>query len=342
MPRKKTVDAAAPIIEDTKRLSEPPTDEQVKSVREAQERRNNERLERMNAIADNADEASKADFKETDGDTIVIDEAERKEAEAVKEDEETKEALEKGIETKEEAEEEQKDASDVKVINGETHYLTIVNGREKWLTLHQLRATAQKVESADEYLQTASEAVKNASRLAPSQDESSKVEEDDLERTLSSAVMGDEGAIKKLASALKARPSAVTPDVLQQIDERLSFRQAVDWFNDEYSDVMSDPYLKRLVVEKDTELAQTTQLSYRQRLKAAGDEIRTWKQKISGVTVKPSNDKLARKQTLVNAPSAAGKQVERADEQEEESVESVIDKMAQKRGQPHAIHHAKH
>lgn len=344
--------------------------EKLDKARKANEARNQSRLERLSAIADGADQAHAGEMKDTPSGDLVLkgpDNPEEREAAAAQEEldaerylaeQQAKALQEEGAASEEEAidaSEERKeqavatkdDAQDVKVINGVTHYLTVINGKEKWLTLAQLRTTAQKVESADEYLAAASASVRNSARLALSpEDETDKVEEVDLEKTLSSAVLGDQEAIKKLASVIKeareakAKPSGVTPDVLQQIDERWSFRRAAEWFDEEYADLLTDPNLKRLVYERDSELAKATPtMPYRQRLKAAGDEIRGWKQKLSGVRVVPSKDKSDRKKELVNVPSASARQTPVVDEEAEESVEDVIGKMAKARGQARAIVH---
>jgi hypothetical protein len=345
---------------------------------EVNEARNRSRVDRLAEIADNNEAMRAGEMVETDEGNLKLkdsmsDEA-RREAEAAREAEEAEQALaemqarqlqEEGSETatdpgeqddtsqaRVEAEvEKEQTPSDVKVVNGETYYLTVVNGNEKWLTLSQLRAAAQKVESADQYLAAAAESVRNASRLdlSPKRDEPSKVEDVDLEKTLSSAVMGDQEAIKKLASVFKdlkevrAKPSEVTPDVLQQIDERWSFRRAAEWFDEEYQDLLTDPFLKELVYKRDSELANSQpKMPYKQRLKTAGDEIRGWIQKrtgAAGVKVVPSETKAERKKTLVNVPSAAARQTPVNDEEAEESVEEVIQKMAKARGQARAMVH---
>jgi hypothetical protein len=85
-------------------------------------------------------------------------------------------------------------------------------------------------------------------------------------------------------------------------------------------------------------------LPYKQRLKKAGDEIRTWVQKKSGsgpVRAAASPNKLERKKVLVNVPSAAARQAAPEDEDAEESVEDVIAKMAKARGQSRAIAHGR-
>ncbi len=350
--------------------------EKLDRARKANDERNRARLERINAIADANDTAGAAEMRETDGNKLVMREPETPEAveaAAAKEEldaerflaeQQARSLQAEGAEPEStttqaaeptEAEPAKAEAQpDTKVVNGITYYLTVVNGKEKWLSLEQLRTTAQKVESADEYLASAAASVRNSARLALSkEDEPSKIEDDDvdLEKTLSSAVMGDEEAIKKLAAVVKgikaaqAKPSAVTPDVLQQFDERWSFRRAVEWFEEQYQDVLGDPKLKRLVYERDSELAKDSPtLPYKQRLKAAGDEIRGWLQQKTGtqpVKASPSETKLERKKTLVSVPSAAARQTPVEDEDAEESVEDAIQKMAKARGQSRAIVHGR-
>jgi hypothetical protein len=349
-----------------------------KKAREINEERNRSRMDRLSEIADNNEAMRAGDMVETPDGNLnhkAEDDAAAKEAAAQAESVEAERALaelqaktlqEEGAEgeaaveepgeTHEEVEakDEPKDTgpADTKVVNGETYYLTVVNGNEKWLTLTQLRTTAQKVESADQYLAAAAESVRNAARLDLSKktDEPSKIEEVDLEKTLSSAVMGDQEAIKKLASVFRgfqsqAKPSEVTPDVLQQIDERWSFRRAAEWFEDEYADLLGDPFLKKLVYERDAELANSApKMPYKKRLKEAGDEIRGWINKKAappptGVKATSSDTKADRKKTLVNVPSAAARQTPPVDEEEAETVEDVIQKMAKARGQARAMVH---
>lgn len=341
--------------------------ENLKKAREANETRNKTRVDRLSEIADNNEAMHAGEMAETpDGNLSMKDEADAEEAKAAKEaadaetflaEQQAKSLQEEGVEEErgDEREEERQAAEDkddktddTKVVNGVRHYLTVINGKERWLTLSQLRTTAQKVESADEYLAAAAESVRNAARLDLShKDEPSKVEEVDLEKTLSSAVMGDQEAIKKLASVFRdlkearAKPSEVTPDVLQQIDERWSFRRAAEWFEDKYSDILGDPFLKKLVYERDAELANSSpKMPYKDRLKSAGDEIRGWKQKMTGpAKVEATPDKVERKKTLVNVPSAAARQTPLQDEETDETVEDVIQKMAKARGQGSAMVH---
>jgi hypothetical protein len=346
MSRKAKSETVQQTSEVMNRLAEPPTKEQVEAVQKAKTDRMNERMALMDSIADKAE--SDIELKPFDGDKIVIDDAEEKERRAAEEDKAAEQEMQAEHEDVREEENKEVEAqaeedTDTKVVNGVTHYLQIVNGREKWQTLEEIRRTASKVEAADEYLTTAKEAATNAARLALSpKDEPSNVEKIDIKKTLSLAIMGDEGAIDKLASALEVRPSAVTPDVLQLVDRQISFRTELASLESEQRDILDDPWLSRLFKGRLAEMkAEDPTQSLSTAYRSIGKELRSaFPEKFKKVSV--SQEKLDRKKTLVNAPSAAGRQTERTDEQEEETVEMTIEKMAKSRGQPYAVRHAKH
>ena len=272
---------------------------------------NNDRLKRFNAIADGADEIRNHEFNEEITDRPVEDERDEDEGETVQAAAEPRR---------------------VKIK---------VNGKELSLTEDELIQRAQKVESADEYLRSASEAVKNATKLALSaQDEPQRVDEDDL--ALARAIqMGSEDEAVQAIRKIKSRPSEVTPDaVARVVDERLSFQRAAEWFNGEYKELLADPLLKKLVLDRDTELAQLEpNTPYADRLKRVGDEIRTWSQKMTGSSGTPKIDKAARKASVAAVPSAAGRQSSGSDEESDDSPESVIAAMAKSRGQARSVQH---
>jgi hypothetical protein len=301
-------------------------DEAVARAREANQSRNTNRLAQMEAIADASEErrADELDLK---------DDAAAREAQAIAEDEAAAKLLQtEGVDAT--TTEVTQDLADQKTINGEVHYLTIVNGQERWQTLKQLREVAQKVDSADDYLRTAAESVRNASRLALSKDETGNVERVDVRAILRAAVLGDEEAIEKLASVINQRPSEVTPDVLRQIDQRLSFRTELESLERAYIDVLSDPEagdLFRYRLNKMKAEAPTTTLA--EAYKAIGEPIRA-KFKLGS---RPQ-DKLERKRSLVNPPSAAARQVQQEEPEGEEDLTEVIEKMAKARGLNAHVH----
>lgn len=311
---------------------------------EANKARNQLMLDRRNEIADRADERRTedlADYEEKDPPEEPEEEEETEEevvAEAQKVDRELDEARDAG-------------ADDIRVVDGKTEYRTVVNGREKWQTLQELRATAQKVESADEYLQQAAESVKRASQLTPSAeqverqakaDEEAKARKARLRETLSRAVMGDEAALDALAQSIDEGPSRVTPDVLQLVDQRvdgrMTFRQAAAWFDTEYAEELKHPLLKNYIVTRDAQMAeQHPEMPFKERLKSVGDEVRQMRKDLGG-SVTPST-KQARKESAPQVPTSAASRVRAAPEEEEEGYVSAIDRMAKARGQPRAHKH---
>lgn len=319
-------------------ISEETRRERERLAAEANKKRNEEMLDRRNAIADSADEMRSKDFEdynpEDEPDTGAEDEEEVVQ-EAQKVDRELDEARDAG-------------ADDIRVVDGTTQYRTVVNGKERWQTLAELRATAQKVESADEYLHTAKETFTKAAQLQPSED---KVRQDAeaqarrtrLRETLSRAVMGDDEALDALAQSIDEGPSRVTPDVLQLVDQRvdgrMTFRQAAAWFDEEYKEELSNPNLKKYIVTRDTQMAQENpDMPFKERLQKVGDEVREMRKAFGG-TPSTKSAKQARKESAAPAVQGAQSRQRSAPDEEEEGYESAIDRMAKARGQPRAHKH---
>ena len=305
-------------------------DRQMQKATEANTARNNERTARMEAIADSSEE-----YRDEKEGLVVKDDAEEREARALAEDEAAAKLLQSEGAT-EETQEPLED-SDTKTVNGEVYYKQIVNGVERWQTLKQIREAAQKVDSADEYLRQSAESVRNASRLALStKDEPSELGEDELADLLAKTALGDVEATKKLASRLSRRPSEVTPDVVRQIDQRLSFRTELARLEDKSKDLLENPYARRLFNARLAELkAENPTMGLTEAYTSIDTELRT---ALPGLTKAKPQDKLERKRTLVNVPTAASRQVEPDDEEGEEDVGSVIEKMAKARGVTPHVH----
>lgn len=331
-------------------MSEELTEDQIRQrnerlAREANASRNAERLERMNQIANQSD-----DLKQKDGLEDLDDEAWDEEGSARRSREEAPEDVVADAEKADREADEARDAgaSDVKVVNGETHYLLVVNGQERWLTLKQLRETSSKVAAADEYLHQAKEAARKVAAAPLSEkDEEPSPKGDRARELLNRALMGEQEAVDELALLIDARPSRVTPDVLQAVDERvdgrLTFRTAVQWFDSAYKDELADPELRARIVRRDKEMATLyPEMDFKQRLTEVGDEARAIRLS-RGRTAPPkpdtTPDKERRKASVRSLPAAAGRQVDEADEEDGETHEQAIAKIASARGQSRPIVH---
>lgn len=332
-------------------------------------RQNNSRLARMQAISDRVDGGRAEDFEDVEGDRSTgpafggafDDSPEAREAQALREEEEARVALEEEA-ARAEAENLQAegagegegegttetagdggDAPEEKLINGVKHYLVLTPKGEKWLTFPQLKASAQKVESADEALQRANDAVKKATQLAlaPREEPSDEESNLDVESILSSAVMGDREAIKSLASLLKNRPSK-TQDVGREVAQAIATRSAVQLAEAQQKDIFEVEPLVPVFRARLTQVAQAEpELSIVAAYKKAGDMVRKEFGPMLKTRPNAPASKADRKRTLVNPPAQGSRQAPRADEEGEENPTSVIDQIAKGRGQARAIRHGR-
>ena len=227
-----------------------------------------------------------------------------------------------------------------------------VNGKEFELSTEELIARAQKVESADQYILDASrmrreaENAQNTQKPVPVPTGPTADELLEERRALVRAIqMGTEeeamGALEKLQRP--QRPAFSADDMARTVDERLTFKDAVRRFETDFQDVLSDPVLKQLALQKDQQLlAQGDKRDYWERYSEIGGELRSWKQSLvpTAPAVSPTQQALdSKQQRKANAPSqpkaasARAPATQREDEGEE-SIGDVIAAIAKARGGP--------
>lgn len=344
--------------------------------------RNSEQLSRREEIARSADGRRARDLEDTDGaggtgrfaDGEFDDSPEARERAAEQADREAEEALEEEriAAARAIADEEQRardlqaegadadgdrggdrggereqlnQAGDEKTVGGVKYYLTIVNGKEKWLTLEQLRGAAQKTDAVEVALQRANDAVKQATQLAlQPKDTPSELSDGELEEVIASAALGDSDAVKKLVSAIKARPSTQTPvDVSRQVSEQLATQRAIDTAEREQADILKHASLGRFFRMRLGQLAHDEpDLQIIDAYRKIGREIRQeFAPMLKGVAAADLG-KAERKRSLVNPPRAASRATRTEDDDDqEESPSAIADRMAKARGQQRAVRHGR-
>ena len=339
--------------------------------------RNEEQLTRREQIARNMDARRSGDLEDTDGATSTgrfaegefDNSPEARERAAEIADREAEEALEREREEQERAlalqtegggdpdaplakgrpaAREGDQEGDRKVVDGVEYFLTIVSGNAKWLTLEQLRAAAQKSAAADETLQRANDALKQATQLALSpRDTPSEISEAELEEVIASANLGDSDAVKKLAAAIKARPSTPPVDVARQVEQQLATQRAIDQAEREQAEILQHASLSKVFRLRLKQVAQEQpDLQIVEAYRKIGREIRQdFGSLLEGNGVRgnsPPLPKAERKRTLVTPPRPAARtsRVEEDDELEE-SPGAIADRMAKARGQQRAIRHGR-
>lgn len=241
----------------------------------------------------------------------------------------------------------QKPADDSGSQNEPVKHKLKVNGQEIELTTEELIERAQKVAAADEYLKEAARLKRESEQQQHTQQQPSvpDVAADPLEerRALVRAIqMGTEEEAMAAIEKLQARttPSVNADDISRAVDERITFNDAVTWFQTEYKDLVSDPTLLNITLQRDKELlAQGDKRSYRERYEEIGKEVRQWRDslvKAATPAAPPVQDKQTRKAAAPVVPAGASTKAPQAADEEEmdESVGEVISAMAKARGGP--------
>jgi len=269
---------------------------------------NEERIRRLNAIADNADERRHDEFDDVDGETVYP------------------------REPRQQAQEEQQEdphQDDIEPPAPPRMVRVKVNGREMEVSEEEVIRRAQKNWAADEYLQRAAEAARKANELAvPPLDRS--VADDDAVQIARAIQLGTEEDAVQAIRNLRSQPPAQSDAVARIVDERLSFTRAVENFEREYEDIRADPMLWKLAGQRDDELArERPDLPVSERFRTVGDEIRQWKAQFA---TPQRIDKAARKASVAAVPTAAGRQAP-LDDEPDDNPETVIAQLAKARGQ---------
>jgi hypothetical protein len=238
-------------------------------------------------------------------------------------------------------EEQLNEAGDEKVIGGVKYYLTIVDGNEKWLTLRELREHAAVVINTEETLQRAQEALQRSSQTdGTPKGQPVEVDDKDLENIILSAAVGDEEAVRKLVSVIKARPAGASPqDISRQVTQQIATQRAVDDAKAEQKDLLNHEVLAPIFDQRLVAFAKAKpKTQIRDAYKAVGEQMRKDFAPLLQTTGRqpPVQDKTARKRTIVNPPEGVARQRSTEGDDREPSVSQDIDAIAKSRGQARA------
>ena len=292
---------------------------------------NDDRIARLNAIADQTDSERADEFANVNDDGTT--EPFTVEAQQTEEEQEEEEV--------------QADAAPTDAEAPAKKYRLKVNGRELELTEEELIARAQKIEAADEYLRQAAEAKRRLEQPPAADPKVIQRHQDDEDLALVRAIqVGTEqeavAALRKLREqSSSARPSLSRDDVSRTIDERLAFNTAIDRFSTEFNDVWTDPILKKLAFDRDAQLLKEGDTrSYWDRYEQIGGEIRSWRQSLTPAAKQDASmaDRQERKAAAPKVPTATAsvksKPAKAEEDDTDDSPSSVIAAMAQRRGGP--------
>lgn len=219
----------------------------------------------------------------------------------------------------------------------------LVDGKEVQKPLSEVldagKRYLQKDMTADERIAEATKILKEAKQFTgnpdPQQHPSSPVQDvDDAELARAIQLGTDEEAkeaIRKLRTSGKIGDDSIT----SMIDARIEFREAAAWVQKEYEDVLKDPILGNIFMQKEMEARQKgDSRGYRDLYTEIGEGLRKWR---DGLTSKnTTQDKQARKERLTVVPTASARAPSgehEPDEADGDDTASFIAEQKRRRGQ---------
>lgn len=285
----------------------------------ADESLNDKRVSRLDAIADNADNVRGEELADFDED------AGRRSPQQGDPDDEP-ESQQQRMEEGQEAD------------PHEGKRMLKVNGKELWLTDDEIMARAQKVESADEYLKSASEAVRQAAQLSlPAPADEPEADEVDVVALARALQMGTEEEAAEAVRALLKRPSLTPDDVDRRVNQRLSTNEILANARAKHAETLEHPVLAGVFQDRLNALkASAPNTGIEEAFAQIDAEMR---EQFAPMYAKPKTTltKAERKAQMSSVPSAAGRQSAPEDDEPDDSPEAVIAAMAKGRGQGRAV-----
>lgn len=192
----------------------------------------------------------------------------------------------------------------------------IVDGKEVQKPLSEVldagKRFLQKDMTADERLVEATRILKEAKELntgrvaQPAEPTPSKpVQGEDDDAALARAIqLGSDEEARAAISKLRNTGRVDDQSITSMIDARIEFREAAAWVQSEYKDLLGDPMLSNVFMQKEAEARSSgDKRPYRDLYKEIGDGLRKWKE---GLVPKQdtNQDKNDRKASVTVIPTA--------------------------------------
>ena len=235
-------------------------------------------------------------------------------------------------------------------FNPDQEYELVVDGKPIKVKGSQIlergRASIQKEVAADYKLEVATALLNEAKALHVSQEappaEAAVLTPEQLAQIVQFGTQEQAAeAIKYImekAAAPQKETVALTKQLPQIVNDQLAFKEATDFVQSEYKDLMADPDLRSLFFMKENGMRDAgDKRPYKEVYKAIGDELRTKFNRQVPATAKTMEQKLEAKKSTPSVPRLASTRMETPAEKKPPTTQEVIDKMRASRGQrPHA------
>ena len=238
-------------------------------------------------------------------------------------------------------------------FNPDQEYELVVNGRPMKVKGSQIiergKMALQKETAADQKLELASRLLQEVQQRTAQQPAQAVVEQPSLSDEQLAEIIQygtKEQAAQAIAELRKAGQSsesaqlAMAKQLPQVVSDQLAFHEAAKFVQNEYGDLLVDPYLKQLFFMKENELRGTgDRRPYVELYKQIGDDLRAHFNKpkttpaAQQTAPKTMEQKVAAKAAAPAAPKLASARMEGQGEKKAPTREEIIAKMQLARGQ---------
>lgn len=225
----------------------------------------------------------------------------------------------------------------------------IVDGKEVQKPLSEVldagKRYLQKDMTADERLVEATRILKEAKELNTGKTQTTEarpseaVQAEDDDAALARAIqLGSDDEARAAIAKLRQSGRVNDQSITSMIDARIEFREAATWVQTEYKDLLKDPLLGGVFMQKETEARKAGDTRpYRELYQEIGDGLRKWRDGLAP-KVDPMQNKQDRKETTTVIPTArAVAPVTTGDDDQErtdaEENAAYLQEMRRRRGQ---------
>jgi len=249
---------------------------------------------------------------------------------APKEEQEEEEVTESEIKKEEEVREEKEDLVEIKV-DGEIRKVEKDKILDAGIRALQKESTADKrLEEATRLLRQVDERLQQAKTVETPSQKEEKWDDSTIAYALEH---GDEEQRKYAIKQLRVRDEATPIETVEKrILDTMDFKEASSWFQNEYSDIVKDPYLFDLAAfSEDKARANGDTRSRKELYKEIGDNLRKWKGGV--VQTQTMEQKQEKKSEKVVSLATASIKKAAPQEKPPKTTQDVIEEMRKRRGQ---------
>jgi HPt (histidine-containing phosphotransfer) domain-containing protein len=197
----------------------------------------------------------------------------------------------------------------------------------------------QKDKAADRRLDEATRLLRTAQEAAAPKKEEKPLPDMDEAELANRIRNGTDEEAQEAMRILKGRQQATPEEITQAVEGRvlmkIDHQNAISWFQNEYKEIVSDPYLLNIAIAEEARLRNSgDERPFKEVYQDVGESIRKKLQEWKGgkPSVSTSTSKQERKSEITNLPAASVRQQQK-EQPKPKTTAQTIEEMRKARGQ---------